>query len=93
MPKRPTFERACATYTLRYTMEHIPSWARKSCNGEFYYAPQYRTDREWYDNTKFPGEEGHPEYPRRSDHCYTTNPSWPLGQRLKEPYRYGQQAA
>jgi hypothetical protein len=89
--KRPTFEQAKAQYVHRYTMEHIPSWARRRPHGaDWYYAPQYRTDREWYDNTKFPGEKGHPDYPGSSNHCYTTNQSWPLGQKLTKPYQYGQ---
>jgi hypothetical protein len=25
---RPTFERACAQYVHRFTMEHVPQWAR-----------------------------------------------------------------
>ena len=39
-----------------------------------YYAPQYRTDREWYDNTVFPPESGF------KDSCESRNPSWPLGE-------------
>lgn len=68
-------------YQHRYTMDHIPAWARKPCNGMFY-APQYASDAEWYENTIFPGEQGKP---RADDHCESRNASWPLGQWLKQP--------
>jgi hypothetical protein len=68
-------------YVHRYTMEHIPAWARKPVNGK-YYAPGYRTDQEWYEKTVFPGEQGHP---RKEDHCMSGEPSWPMGQWLDKP--------
>ena len=90
---RPTLAEACRMYPHRYTMEHIPEWAKKPCintiTGEvsFYYAPQFRTDKEWYENTLFPGEmgeEGHELY------CYTLTATWPLGHTLPEPYVKGE---
>lgn len=75
--KRPTFEHACAVYVHRYTMEHKPDWARKPRPDGKQYQPQYRTDREWYDNTSFPGEIGHIG---RITECYSRNATWPLGQ-------------
>jgi hypothetical protein len=72
-------------------MEHVPAWSQvspKGINGDpdrpGYYAPQYRSDKEWYDNTLFSGETGHPG-PR--GFCFTSNPSWPLGHWLDKPYR------
>lgn len=52
-----TFEQAKAQYVHRYTMEHVPAWAREinPGNGK-YYAPGYSTDLEWYENTEFKGE-------------------------------------
>jgi hypothetical protein len=91
---RPTFQQACAKYVHRYTMEHVPAWARKPLDrsqlvvnkpadeGD-YYAPQFRSDLEWYENTLFPGEPGHIG---RRTHCYTTGQTWPLGQWLHQPY-------
>lgn len=83
---RPTFEQAKARYTLRFTMEHVPEWAQLTTGfpDGGYSAPQYRTDREWFDNTTFPGERGHIN---SRNYCYSTNQSWPLGQRLDQPYR------
>lgn len=81
--KRPSFEQACARYPHRYTMEHVPAWARQSApNGKFY-APQFRSDREWYEATKFHGES---DFATRK-HCYTSGQTWPLGQWLDKPYR------
>ena len=78
---RMSFEQACFNYTERYTMEHVPNWASAPCNGNGkFYAPQFRTDREWYNNTVFPPESGH-----RSD-CYTSGETWPLGEWLDAPY-------
>jgi hypothetical protein len=79
--RRLSFERAKAQYVHRYTMEHVPAWARTPCNGMFY-APQYRSDKEWYDSTVFPGEG--PEAGK--DHCYSSGQTWPLGQWLTAPY-------
>jgi len=84
MTKRPTFEQAKAQYVHRYTMEHIPQWARIVRDDGTYYAPQYASDQQWYDHTLFPGEAGHIGDRK---HCYTTGQTWPLGQALARPYR------
>ena len=76
-----SFEEAKRMYVHRYTMEHIPSWAKNPVDNRKYYAPQYRTDKEWYDNTVFPPHNGF------KDHCTSTNQSWPLGQWLENPYK------
>lgn len=83
-----TFEEAMRTYVNRYTMEHVPEWAqsRPADHGGTetrFYAPHYRTDREWYENTYFKGEHELADEGR----CYSTNQSWPLGQWLEQPYR------
>lgn len=83
MSRPLTFEQACARYVHRYTTQHVPAWARQPApNGKFY-APQFRSDREWYEHTRFYGEEGH--IGRRTD-CFTTGQTWPLGQWLDRPY-------
>lgn len=81
---RPTFEDARARYVHRFTMEHMPAWARKPADNGKFYAPQYRTDREWYDNFIFVGQDG-----TRAGEQRSTNESWPLGQWLDAPYVKG----
>lgn len=85
---RPSFADACRMYVHRHTMEHVPEWAREQRPDGTYYAPQYRTDREWYDRTKFPGE---PEHIGDRKHCYSSDQTWPFGTSLNQPYR-GQKA-
>jgi hypothetical protein len=84
-----TFNEATSRYVHRYTMEHVPAWARaRPCDHggteTRYYAPQFRSDREWYDNTTFPGEPGHLGGRK---YCYTTGQTWPLGMWLDRPMR------
>lgn len=85
---RMSFEEAKRRYIQRYTMEHVPRWALKCLEPGKFYAPQYRTDREWYDNTIFPGEEGYP-FSKRETSCYTNGQSWPLGLWLTKPLNKG----
>lgn len=80
---RPTLAQATAQYVYRYTMEHVPAWARQPTALGKYYAPQFRTDAEWYAATKFPGEPG---YIGIGTDCYTTGQTWPLGKWLEKPY-------
>lgn len=93
MTKRKlSFEEAKRRYVHRFTMEHVPSWAcERPCDSggtaTWYYAPQYRTDKEWYDNTAFPGEPEHILGARHNGCCDSRNPSWPIGQQLAQPYR------
>lgn len=79
---RPTFQQACARYVHRFTMQHVPEWARApltlkdGTNG--YYKPQHATCREWYDSTVFPGEADHKARGGDRSHCIST-PTWPMG--------------
>jgi hypothetical protein len=83
--RRPiSFENACKKYPNRFTMEHIPFWAGKPIEENKYYAPQFRTDLEWYDNTKFFNEPGW-EGPNK-EYCHTIGETWPLGLFLHKPY-------
>lgn len=86
--KRPTLAVACARYINRYTVDYVPAWTRTPCegNGKFY-APQFASDSEWYENTKFPGEPGHHGM---GDDCYTSGQTWPLGNWLDAPFVEGQ---
>lgn len=79
---RPSLEQAKAQYTNRFTMEHVPSWALQKRQDGTFYAPQFRSDAEWYENTSFPTNP-------RERFCTTINQSWPLGQALSQPYRKG----
>jgi hypothetical protein len=83
MSRPISFETACKQYVHRYTMEHVPAWARTPCDNGKFYAPQFRSDREWYENTKFAGE--HELADKKS--CYTSGQTWPLGKWLDTPYR------
>lgn len=78
---RMTFEQATARYVHRYTMDHVPVWALTPAPNGKHYAPQFRTDREWYENTVFP-----PHNPLSRTSCYTTNQTWPLGLWLAKPF-------
>lgn len=81
-PKTTTklpFDQACAQYVHRYTLQHIPQWAKQPASNGKYYAPQYLTDQEWYDNTVFPPDS------LSDDHCMAVNQSWPLGMWLEAP--------
>lgn len=82
--KRPTLEQACAKYVHRFTMEHVPRWARDTATNGKYYAPHFRSDAEWYANTYFPGEPDHPA--PTDDYCYTHDQTWPLGKWLDAQY-------
>ena len=83
---RPTFEQAKRLYINRYTMEHVPAWARKICINGLFYAPQFRSDAEWFANTKFNGDAGW--YGIGSD-CQTSGQTWPMGEWLESPYYTG----
>ena len=77
MSEKLSFEQATARFGYRYTMEHVPNWAKKPCKNGKFYAPQYRTDQEWYDNTVFPPQ---------AKYCTQSNESWPLGRWLDTPF-------
>lgn len=79
-----SFEKACAQYVHRFTMEHVPQWAREQREDGTYYAPQFRSDREWYENTIFPPHNEH-----SATDCHSSGHTWPLGQALPEPYYIG----
>ena len=80
MSKRPSFKSACAQYPHRYTVEHVPDWAKKPAPSGKFYAPQYRSDREWYENTNFPTHHW-------ETHCHSSGQTWPLGHWLDQPYQ------
>lgn len=81
--KRLSFSDARAQYVHRFTMDHVPAWARKVRPDGTYYAPQYASDREWYERTKFPGEPG---LPGDCKYCESSGQTWPLGQSLAAPF-------
>lgn len=74
-----SFNEACAQYVHRYTLQHIPQWAISPREDGTYYAPQYVTDQEWYDNTVFP------PYTLDKKYCMSSNQTWPLGKALDKP--------
>lgn len=80
-----TFEQAKREYVHRFTMEHVPQWAKKPMPNGAFYAPQFKTDREWYENTLFPPHK----YSRskRDTSCFTSGQTWPLGKSLTAVYK------
>lgn len=78
-----TLAQAKKAYPHRFTMEHVPNWARNPAPNGKYYAPQFRTDAEWHANTLFP-----PNNPlgKRVQDCFTNGQTWPLGQWLDKPF-------
>jgi hypothetical protein len=94
-PRGITFDAARAQYVHRFTMDYIPAWAAEpfppvvgEVYQERYYAPQYQSDREWYERTLFPGDAGYPSW-QGDGACYSTNQTWPLGKELRAPYQKG----
>lgn len=79
-----SFKEACASYVHRFTMDHVPNWAKEQRPDGSYYAPQYRSDQEWYDNTLFPPHKF--SISKEDTSCYSTNQTWPLGNALGKPY-------
>jgi len=55
---RPTFVEACARYGHRFTQDHVPAWSRQPFADGTFPAPQFRSDREWYELTIFPRRTG-----------------------------------
>jgi hypothetical protein len=77
-----TLSEAKRRYVHRYTMEHVPAWSQTAApNGKFY-APQYRSDKEWFEASRFP-----PDPICYGSDCYSSGQTWPLGQWLDAPYR------
>lgn len=64
---RISFEEAKKRYQTRHTFEFTPEWAKKitSMGGT---VEASVTDLQWYNITKFPGEDGIPE---TSPYCLT----------------------
>lgn len=83
MARPLTFEQAKARYVHRFTLEHVPAWASVPAPCGRFYAPQYRTDREWYEATAFPGEC---DISPRARYCHSAGRTWPWGQWLDAPF-------
>ena len=74
MKRKLTLAQACAQYPHRYTLDHIPQWARKAMANGSYPAPQYASDAEWYHLATFPGESG---CHGNCKHMISGSPTWP----------------
>lgn len=81
--KTLSFEDAKRQYVHRFTMEHVPAWSQEQRHDGSYYAPNYRTDLEWYKATSFPPYQDFP----RDTYCQSQGQTWPLGTRLDKPYK------
>lgn len=73
--------KALRMYGNRFTMEHVPPWARLRGIGGFY-GPQFTSDQEWLAHTKFHVEAGQ----LLDMDCFTGDQTWPLGMWLSEPF-------
>jgi hypothetical protein len=87
MKRELSFAAACSKYVHRFTTEHIPSWSKQQMENGNHYAPQYASDREWYDNTYFPGESGHIMGKLHGGQCDSRNATFPLGKFLSMPFK------
>lgn len=87
--KRLSFDDACRQFVHRFTMDFTPSWALRQRTDATYYAPQYASDREWYNAYLFPGDNCELGLlSGRNKHCEQITPcTWPLGTFLSEPYK------
>lgn len=92
MTRPITLTEAKACYVHRFTLEHVPQWAKAPIGDTpldppLFYAPQYASDEEWYRKTDFPGEGG---IGAREHSCFSSGQTWPLGQGLARVYRRGE---
>lgn len=87
MKRALSFESACRQFQNRYTAEHLPRWAASSSpETGLWYAPQYISDREWYNHTLFPGDPEFTLYACKDQQSYSRNHTWPFGMWLQECY-------
>lgn len=84
--RRISLAAAKAQYPHRYTAEHVPAWAKEPLSLGRFYAPQYASDAEWYENTAFPGEANC----YAADHCVSNWQTWPHGKWLGAVFVPGQ---
>lgn len=82
MPRPVSFDQAVLKSPHRFTLEHIPAWADLQREDGMYYAPQYSSDREWYERTLF-GTERLTD--PRTRYMTDFSATWPLGQSLSSP--------
>lgn len=83
--KNLSFEQAKAQYVHRFTMEHVPAWAKEKRSDGTYYAPHYKNDKEWYDNTLFPPHKF--TMSKKDTSCHCENLTWPLGKSLEKVFQ------
>lgn len=78
---------ALAAYCHRYTMEHVPTWARKPAPNGKYYKPHFASDAEWLANSEFPVTK-RGRLSRHEDADCRSWATWPLGQGFAdEPFK------
>lgn len=84
--RKISFEDACWKYQSRFTAEHVPvtSTMRRPM-GDFF-APQFMTDLEWYENTIFPGETWEDVRVEDDGHPMSVNQTYPFGYFLDKPF-------
>lgn len=74
------------SYVHRYTKEHKPNWANKLRPDGTKHMPQFHSDSDWLNNTKFRVHKKSGRLDHRAKSC-ESNPTWPHGQnQLKEDH-------
>lgn len=79
-----SFETAKKQFPHRFTMDNVPEWSQHVRSDGTFYAPHFASDQEWYDNYRFPGDEG---LHANTITCELVGRlTWPLGQYLTAPF-------
>lgn len=75
----PEEQEICLTkFVHRFTREHVPQWAKSPRPDGTAYKPQFASDRDWLENTRFRVTKSG-RLDRRAKYCHSS-PTWPDGQ-------------
>lgn len=67
-----------SAFVHRFTLDHVPGWARKPRIDGSPYPVQFKSDAEWLANTKFQVHGTNLRLDRKCGDCRST-PTWPYG--------------
>lgn len=72
-------------FVHRFTMEHVPRWARTPFADGRFPSPQFKSDAEWLERTSFATRKDG-RLDTRAKFC-DSDPTWPMGfETLTEPF-------